>query len=393
MRINVCVNGTFRYPEYIRHYAEAGVLNQFFYAHARRTTAATLGLRPAQARNIWLKEYGLRAVFHWAPSPLAGALSQRICDAWQDAVLRHWTPCDSVEVVPGALADRVIKRARQEGACVLGHPVTAHPQTVQRLVGGVYASLGLPPLQAQPTQGERRRRELEGCDALIVDSSHVARSYREAGVPAGRIAIVRPALDLQRFRIRTRDETDAGTFRVLCVGILTPRKAQHVLIEAWRRLRFPKAELILIGARGRHAAAVLRGADATVRHVPHVPHNALRAWLVRASAFVLCSVEDGFGQAPLEAMACGVPTIVTDAVGMSDIVENGRNGLVIPPLDGDALAAALEGLYRDRRHGQAMGLAGAATVHAAGSWADYATSVIDQHRRLVDGREPVRGAA
>ena len=383
MKINVCVNGTFRYPEYIRHYEQAGVLNRFHFAHARAATPASLGLAPAQAHNVWPKQYGMRAVFHWAPGRLAGPLSQVACDAWQRAVLRRWSACDSVEVVLGALADRIVAFARGHGVRVLGHPVTAHPETVGRLVGRAHESLGIDPRLARPADAERRHEEVVGCDGLIADSTHVARSYIAGGVPARRIAVIRPAVDLARFHMRSADDVDRDTFRVVCVGIVTPRKAQHVLIEAWRRLRLPRAELVLIGARGRHAGAVLRKAGAGIRHIAHVPHARLRGVLARASVFVLPSVEDGFGQAPLEAMACGVPTIVTDAVGMSDMIRSGHDGIVIPALNVDALAAAIDALHRDEERARAIGAAGSAKVHGSGDWARYAAAVIAQHRELL----------
>jgi glycosyltransferase involved in cell wall biosynthesis len=114
-----------------------------------------------------------------------------------------------------------------------------------------------------------------------------------------------------------------------------------------------------------------------------VDNAALRALLVRASAFVLPSVEDGFAQAPLEAMACGLPPIVTENVGMSDGITDGTDGFVIPAFDADAIAEKIEALYVDRGLANSMGQAAAATAHASGSWAHYADRVIARHRSLV----------
>ena len=49
MKINVCINGTFRYPTYVRHYASTGALGRFYFAHRRGDLGASLGLTPDAA--------------------------------------------------------------------------------------------------------------------------------------------------------------------------------------------------------------------------------------------------------------------------------------------------------------------------------------------------------
>ena len=393
MKINVCVNGTFRYPQYIRRYQDAGVLGSFFYAHRRSTTAERMGLWPSAAHNVWLKEYALQGAWRALPEGLATRLDEPICDAWQRAVIRRWRPCDSVEAVIGAVADRVIAFAKAGGARVLGHPVCAHPETVAALVGRAHAELGLDPAGAVPVGMERRLAEIDSCDRLVVDSSFVARSFEEAGVRTERIAIVSPAVDRRRFHPRGASERNRNTFRVLCVGTITPRKGQRLLLRAWGQLKLPHAELVLIGPPGRHAEAVLRGFEGRFTHHPRVPNAALRKLLVSASVFVLPSVEDGFAQAPLEAMACGVPVIVTRNVGMADLLTHGRDGFVVPAFDVDRLAERLETLYRDGALADAMGEEASATAGRSGSWHDYADRVIGQHRMLLGASSALRPEA
>ena len=393
MRINVCVNGTFRYPQYIRRYEDAGVLGAFFYAHRRSTTAARLGVRESAVRNVWLKEYALQAAWRALPGRLAARLEEPICDGWQRAVVGHWSACDSVEAVIGAVADRVLAFAKARGARVLGHPVCSHPASVAALVGRAYADLGLDPAGAAPANMPRRLAEIDLCDRLVVDSLFVARSFEERGVRPERIAIISPAVDRTRFLPRTADERNRKTFRVVCVGTVTPRKGQHLLLRAWRRLKLPGAELVLIGPPGRHASAVLSGFAGSYAHHPRVPNAALRALLVSASVFVLPSVEDGFAQAPLEAMACGVPVIVTQNVGMADLLTDGYGGFVVPAFDVDRLAERLETLYRNSTLADAMGDDASAIARRSGTWTDYADCVLEQHRVLLGSISALRGKA
>lgn len=382
MKVNVCVNGTFRYREIIRRYEEAGVLGAFYYAHRRGTTPASLGLRQAAARNSWPKEYALQAAWRALPASWTARATIPICDGWQRDVVRHWRDCDAVEAVTGAIADRVLDHAKRRGSRTLGHPVCAHPSAVADLVGRAYDDLGLNPAAARPVAMERRLAEIEMCDHLLVDSRYAARSFERAGLSAKRITICTPGVDTSRFHPRRSDDRDRKTFRVVCVGTLTPRKGQHLLLQAWRRLALPGAELVLVGPPGRDAAAVTRGFEGSFTRVSRVPYAQLRALLVQASVFVLVSVEDGFAYAPLEAMACGVPVIVSSNVGMADCVTDGRDGFVVPAFDVDALAACLEQLYRDSDLADGMGEAAARTAHRCGSWSEYAGQVVALHRGM-----------
>jgi glycosyltransferase involved in cell wall biosynthesis len=391
MRVNVCINGTFRYPDYVQHYAARDALGHFFFAHRRGRDAESLGLAAGQATNLWAKHYGLAAAFRVVPGGMAAPVADALCDAWQRAVIRRWVPCDTVEAVIGATADRVIAHAARAGARVLGHPVTTHPAAARELVDRARVHLGLPLESPRPSDHARRLAEIAACDALLADSHLVARTFRQAGVAAP-IHVVHPSFNRRRFTPRAAHEKDRTTFLVVCVGIITPRKGQHVLLQAWRRLRLPDARLLLVGAPGRDARAVLAGHDGAFTHVPYLDHGHLRALLGRASCLVLPSAEDGFGQAALEAMACGVPTIVSDAAGASELVEHGHTGFVVPSGDVEALAATLARLHRDGDSADAMGAAAARAAHSLPDWPVYVARVLSLHARLLD-RSPVREAA
>ncbi len=386
MRVSLCVNGTFRYPDYVRFYAEAGALGRFHFAHRRGRAAAALGLLPEQVHNVWSKHYLHAAAFRGAPGRWREPLMERLCDGWQTAVLRRWMPCDSCETVIGGLADRVIARAVKENTPVLGHAVTSHPAVFRDRVDAARADLGLRPEAPRPRNDSRRHDEIAGCDAILVDSAAVARGFVANGVPAKRLAVVRPGFDPARFHPRKADELDRRRFVVVCVGLITPRKGQHVLLRAWRQLALPGAQLVLIGTPGRDGDAVLADCPNGVVHLGHLAHAALRGVLARASCFVLPSIEDGFGQAALEAMACGVPVTLSDAVGAAAMVRPDRSGFIVPALDAEALAAALERLYRDRDLILEMGRSAAMDAAAVAGWPVYVAQVLALHRQLVARR-------
>ena len=96
----------------------------------------------------------------------------------------------------------------------------------------------------------------------------------------------------------------------------------------------------------------------------------------RSHVFVLPSIEDGFGMVLVEALACGCPVIGTTHTGLPDLVEEGREGFVVPIRDSLALADRMERLCQDPSRRQRMGAAALERVSQIGGWNDYGNSFV-----------------
>jgi len=158
-----------------------------------------------------------------------------------------------------------------------------------------------------------------------------------------------------------------GPWQLLAMGRLVPEKGFDILIEAFARVErdHPEWSLAILGEgpeRGRlEALACARRLAARVRFPGRVsdplPH------LLSAHAFALSSRFEGFPNALLEAMACGLPAVAFDCPsGPSEVVVHGHNGLLVPPGDVAGLGAALARLmsrpsYRARLGARARDVA------------------------------------
>lgn len=175
---------------------------------------------------------------------------------------------------------------------------------------------------------------------------------------------------------------------VLSVGTLEPRKNIPALIDAYSLLptdvqqRFP---LVLVGMRGwlssglesRMKPLVARG---LIRPLGYVPDAAMPLIYSGAAAFVFPSFYEGFGLPPLEAMACGVPVISSQTSSLPEVI--GGAGILIDPLNVDAIAESLRRVLEDRPYSE--GLAQQGVRRAAGfSWQRTATKTIDVYRRVI----------
>lgn len=365
--INVCVNGLFRYDQYIRYFNDRGILSKFYYSHKISTTAKALGIRSDQARNLWLKEYALHGFLKIKPS-LSAKFKSQLYDLWQRQVLSSYEDADFLLAVIGEAADKIIDVAKARGTTAIGHAVTSHPYELHEQLALEHRLLGLP--NQKFSVSERRLSEIDSCDHIVVDSSFVARSYEKFGCPAEKLRILTPGADLSRFSARDPDSVAHRDFKVVSVGAISPRKGHKYLLEAWKKLGMP-GKLIIVGSETEFTKDFISPYEGMFEHIPYVANSDLRELLVTASVFVLPSIEDGFAQAAMEALACGVPVICTANAGIADLIEEGVNGYVVQPRDPQALADCLSRLLDDRDLTATLGINAAKIASATSAWESY----------------------
>jgi glycosyltransferase involved in cell wall biosynthesis len=157
--------------------------------------------------------------------------------------------------------------------------------------------------------------------------------------------------------------------RFAVVGRLIPIKGHETLLDAIAAAReqVPELELDVAGSgplegelRARVAAL---GLEDSVRFLGHVPGAA--PVMEDALAVVVPSLGEGFGMVALEAMERGRAVVASAVGGLPEIVAAGETGLLVPPRDAGALAAALVELARDPARARALGVAGRARACAA----------------------------
>ncbi|MGH3000201.1 MAG: glycosyltransferase family 4 protein, partial [Gaiellaceae bacterium] len=153
--------------------------------------------------------------------------------------------------------------------------------------------------------------------------------------------------------------------RALFVGVAERYKNVHALADAWRRVaaRLPEAQLHVV-SRGRERAVFER----LVRDLPHqvqwdewLPSERVAAALDEAAVFVLPSFSEGLPRVAMEAFARGRGVVGARAGGIPDIVEDGVSGLLVPPADPQALAAALVRALSEPGLAQSLGAAALAS--------------------------------
>lgn len=147
----------------------------------------------------------------------------------------------------------------------------------------------------------------------------------------------------------------------IMVGRLVADKGVREYLHAARivKQQHPEARFLLVGQIDQNPTSLRTDelaayVDEGVVEWPGAVRD-VRPWLAQANVFVLPSYREGVPRSTLEAMACGLAVITTDAPGCRETVENGRNGILVPVRDVDRLADAMLRLVRDPEQRVAMG--------------------------------------
>lgn len=125
------------------------------------------------------------------------------------------------------------------------------------------------------------------------------------------------------------------------------------------------------------------GIDGKTIFTGRIPNSSVPDYLNGMDLIVLPSYEDSFGVTAVEAMACGVPVVVSDAPGLLEVVKDGVTGIVVPSGNPEKLAKAIEGLLNDVERRQAMGLAGAEHVRRQYDWDENASRMIKLYNKKI----------
>ena len=230
---------------------------------------------------------------------------------------------------------------------------------------------------------------------VTVISTPLVRRVEALGVPRQRITVVPMPLPPQPSGRPMNPSSDRGA--LLFVGRLVERKGAEYAVRALAILREAgrDARLTVVGdGPERNALETLASSLGVAAHVEFtgmLPSGAVAERYSAAGTLLMPAVTDwkgeqeGFGMVIVEAMRHGLPVIATASGGITDIVRDGVNGLLVPERDAGAIAAAVTRLLDDPRLGTGLGEAAAADVAERFATARIARTFDAVYRRAIEG--------
>ncbi|MGO9603880.1 MAG: glycosyltransferase family 4 protein [Candidatus Binataceae bacterium] len=232
-------------------------------------------------------------------------------------------------------------------------------------------------------------------DGVAAISHGVANALADAGVARERVTIIPSGVDCTHFRPPSADERAAAraalhippeTISVGTVGALTERKGHRYLLEAIARMETGTAVVCRVAGDGALREELEREAESLgiggrVRFMGRIEDS--RAMLWALDIFVFPSLWEGLGVAAIEASACGLAIVASDAGGIGEVVINGKSGILVPPANPAALAEAIAQLAGSPGERSRMGDGARERAEAEFAMSTMAERTLALYRRCI----------
>ncbi len=268
--------------------------------------------------------------------------------------------------------------AKQYGAKVIIDRGSSHPLYRKNILVEEYQRFGIRSTSLFSKQLiEKGLMELASADAVMVPSQFAWKSFVEQGFDAKKLVLIPYGVDLQDFRQIPKSDS---AFRIVFVGNCGYQKGVHYLLDTVAQLRLKNCELMLIGRIEEVFTPMLNRYEGLYVHKSYIPHNELFKIYSNSSVFVLPSIQEGSAMVTYEAMACGLPLIVSENTG--SVVRDGIDGFIVPIRDTEALKEKILFFYENEEKRQAMG-ANAKEYVQQWTWDRYGEKMVEAYEKIL----------
>ncbi len=212
-------------------------------------------------------------------------------------------------------------------------------------------------------------------DRVWTNSANSSEALVSMGVPPDMVRVIPPGFEKTGGPPPRRRDRE-GPVRLLCVGSVSPRKSQHILLQACTRLEPESFFLNIVGsldADPEYAGMVENlvgkyGLKNVVRMSGVLEGEDLRRAYDQADLLVHPAVWEAFGMSIVEGMWRGLPVVASDVAAVPELVRHGENGVLVRPGDVEELAAAIRSLVGDADARLKMGAAGRRFAESMNDW-------------------------
>lgn len=380
---------TYTAPNRAHHYSYAHAMNEIgclsafvsgFSRFSPRSNAESLGnclKRWDHVQNVYLAALKVRA-----PQFVEFSLNQ-LSNRLLDAASYHYAKSSDVFLYYRTTGLKTTKRLKREGLRTVSvlEEVNTHVDECFEILSREYEEIGLGKLGPIFADHSDRLDAYQDTDFILCPSEFVRGSFLRRGFDPARIIKLNFGFT-PRETFSSGSESRNGTFRLLFVGQINFRKGLRYAIHAFRRLRYSKKELIIVGPRtlitGLEKCPIPDG----VTFTGVLKGTALKRQFESADAFVLPTLEEGLALVIGEAMTFGLPIITTSSSGAEDIMTHGEEGLILRPCDSTALTNSFEMLLDSPQMRKQMAAASWKASKTLANWRDTTRSLINELHRL-----------
>jgi glycosyltransferase involved in cell wall biosynthesis len=230
---------------------------------------------------------------------------------------------------------------------------------------------------------KRLMNEYMVTDYILVPSEYVKQSFLNQGFLTEKIKKLIFGIDPNEC---SPNNYDHEKFRIIYTGAVTLGKGIQYLLSALQNLKLKNTEVIVIGGieeRIRNLIVyLLKKVEVPVKFLGRLPRKRLLNELSASSLYVFPSLSDGWAMTVTEAMARGLPIITTKNVGSSELIEDGKEGFVIPIRDVKSLRECILYFYENPSEIKRMGKNSLEKISKY-TWPEYGRNLVSFYNEIL----------
>ncbi|MCF7870428.1 MAG: glycosyltransferase [Candidatus Omnitrophica bacterium] len=305
-----------------------------------------------------------------------------ISELYDKLVTQKLTSCD-IFIGWAGFSLHSLRKAKELGAITILERGSSHMLYQQEILNQEYERFGLKNKKTHPRIINKELQEYKEADYISIPSQFVKKTFLERGIPENKLIHIPYGVDLNGF-IKVPKTDDI--FRIITVGG-NLQKGTHYLLQAFSELNLPNSELIGLGNLSDEMLPFLKKYDnGKINWVGHKPQKELYKYYSQGLIYIHSSIQEGIALVQLQAMACGLPLICTTNTGGQDLIEDGKEGFIIPIRDVKALKEKILYFYENPGKCREMGQAAKRKVQQGFTWNDYGEKIIEKYKEILNSK-------
>lgn len=374
MKVTISVGGRFHAFQLAKYFQEMNILNELWTSYPSKIVQ-DYGIQKKFIRTFILKEIIDRTfnfIFKRYPSPI---IVKDLYDKWVSMFINKQSDIYIIWSSYGKYTIDKIRKYNKDAIIIIerGSTHIQHQDKVLKKMGVTISSFVI----------MKEVMEYSMADYISVLSSHSKKTFMNYGVSESKIMVNPLGVNVNEFHFVPRD-FQGKPFVVGYCGSMSKRKNIAGLISIIEKLNSQNydIELLLVGNLDSENELNL-DSYSFVKWNASVPERELIHWYEKMHLFILPSFEDGFGMVVPQAMSTGLPVVVSNEAGASELISHGKNGFIFDPLMmNDCLNYILMG-YNDRQLLVNIGLQASQDIGAF-TWQNYGKVYVENLERVIN---------
>ncbi len=270
-----------------------------------------------------------------------------------------------------------IRKAKHLGMKTVVVCASSHPTYQRKILEEEYKKWKVPFDLGNYKIYLKSLKEIEKADFIKIPSDFVEKTFIEYGIPKEKLIKIPFGVDLNKFKPKKDYRNDK--FRLVFVGSVGIRKGVPYLLKAWEELKLKDSELYVVGAILNDIKHIIKKYKQR-KDIIFTGHTDPTPYLQKADVFVFPSIEEGSALVTYEAMATGLPGIVTFNSG--SVIRDGKDGFVIPIRDIRILKEKILYFYENKDKIKRMGKNARKHVEKY-SWESYGDRLFESLKEVL----------